>query len=405
MEAERLKALQIDSKTVWMLKKEVKTVLRSRWLLFGFMLSPMVAWLFQGAFLSFIVAQTSEEPEAVHITVEDNNTYGRMLYQAIYDNREALLIDPLVNVTRAEGERLVENKSMAVWVWIPENFTSSLESLNRSTMVMWVNTGSFRASAAAQRLDWFAKQVINEVIVIRDLEVRWETTSPEATYGHQLAIFLVMLTSVLAPAPYVSQSFAGERERHTLEALLVVPMSRIRILASKLAAGLLLTMIYSVFTVVGILTYNYSIVQRASGLPSEYFEYYVNLYSVQVQNLPLIFFCQSLVLVCAIGIGVVISCLAKDQATAESLNNMVLLVPTTVIGILGFTGSILQYGGLMGVIIMLIPFSHAIMFLNGVLSGVATAASLTVNVAYLLGFTVVTLVIGARLFEREAIIA
>lgn len=395
----------LDSKTVWMLKKEIKSVLRSRWLLLGFMISPLFAWLFQGAFLSFIVAQTSEEAETVYITLEDDGQWGQTLYDAIEANKNDLLIDPLVNVTRNYGQQLVNNRSLSVWVLIPENFTQELQVNNRSTLVIWVNTGNIRATAAAQRIDGFAKNVINEIIIIRDLQVNWYTIAPEATYGHQLAIFLVMLTSVLAPSPYVSQSFAGEREKHTLEALLVVPMSRVKILASKLVAGLLLTMIYSFFTIVGILLYNWSIIFRVAPLPPNAAAYYIGLYTVPTPTIPLIFFCQFLVLLCAIGIGVVISCLAKDQATAESINNLVLLVPTMVIGILGFTGSILQYGGLFGFFVLAIPFTHAVIFLNGVLSGAATPLSLLGNVLYLLIFTVVFLIIGAKLFEREAIIA
>ncbi len=393
----------MDSKVGWLLKKEIKTVVRSHWLLIGLMLSPMFAWLFQGAFLSFIVAQTTEEPETVYITNEDDGEWGRTLYQAIEDNKRELLIDPLVNVTREYGEWMVANKTLSVWVLIPENFTRELEESNRSTLVIWVNTGNFRATAAAQRITVFAQQMI--VVIVRDLQVNWYTIAPEATYGHQLAIFLVMLTSVLAPAPYVSQSFAGERETHTLEALLVVPMSRLKILLSKLIAGFAITAIYCVFTVVGILTYNLSIVMRASNLPIEAAEYYTQLYTVRLADIPLISFCQSLVLLCAIGIGIVISCLAKDQTTAEATNNLVLMVPTMLVGFLGFAGSISQYGGLFGLVIMLIPFSHAIIFLNGVLSGVASPASLLGNILYLLTFTAVFLAIGARLFERESIIA
>jgi ABC-2 type transport system permease protein len=216
---------------------------------------------------------------------------------------------------------------------------------------------------------------------------------------------LVMITSVMAPAPYVSKSFAGERENHTLEALLVVPMSRIKILAAKLVAGILLTLIYSVFTVVGILSYNWWIISRAAGLPGGSSSYYIDLYSVSVDSIPIIIFCQFLVLLCAIGIGIVISTMSKDQATSESINNLVLLIPTFVVGILGFAGSIAQYGGILGFFIYAIPFTHAVVLLNDVLAGVATPLSITINVSYLVIFTVVFLIIGAKLFEREAIIA
>jgi ABC-type Na+ efflux pump permease subunit len=400
-----MKKPRLDAKTLWMIRKEVKEVFRSRWLILGFIISPMFAWLFQGAFLSFIVGQTSEEPEMVYITVEDNGTLGRQLYEAIYANRstQELLIDPLVNVTLEQGQALVFNKTVSVWVLIPENFTQELNTTGHSTLQIVVNTASFRATAAASRIDAFAKSVIN--IVVRDLQVDWYTIAPEANYGHQLAIFLVLLTSVLAPAPYISKSFAGEREAKTLEALLVVPMSRIKILGSKLVAGLLLTAIYSIFTAVGILTYNLSIILRVANFSPDLQQANINLYTVNANTIPLIMFCQFLLLLCAIGIGVVISCLAKDRATAESVNSMIMLIPTFVIGILGFTGSILQYGGILQWIILAIPFSHAVLFLNAVLAGTGTFIGLATNIGYMVGFTVVLLFIGAKLFEREAIIS
>jgi hypothetical protein len=45
------------------------------------------------------------------------------------------------------------------------------------------------------------------------------------------------------------------------------------------------------------------------------------------------------------------------------------------------------------------------MFLNGVLSPAPDVLLLTINVVYMLAFTIVFLIIGARAFEREAIIA
>ncbi len=395
----------VDVKTLWMIRKEIREVTRSRWLILGFIISPMFAWVFQGMFLSFIVAQTTAESEQVFITVEDDGEWGRNLYEEIVKNKSILLIDPLVNITREEGETMIAEKTLSVWVWIPENFTQDLLTSNHTTLVVWVNTANFRATAAAARIDAFTKSYINQIIIVRNVNVNWYTISPEANYGHQLAIFLVMLTSVLAPAPYISKSFAGEREAKTLEALLVVPMSRIKILGAKLVAGIALTSIYSFFTAVGILTYNLSIILRVAGLPEDYQQLYIDLYTVNAATIPLIMFCQFLVLLCAIGIGVVISCLAKDRATSESVNSMVMLIPTFAIGILGFTGSILQYGGILGWIILAIPFTHAILFLNAVLAGTGTLIGLSINVAYMMGFTIVFMLIGAKLFEREAIIA
>ncbi|MHA2424894.1 MAG: ABC transporter permease [Candidatus Thorarchaeota archaeon] len=400
-----MKRPQLDYKTYWMLKKEIKEVMRSRWLLVGFMISPLFAWVFEGFFLSFIVTQTVEEPELVYITNDDHGLWGNTLYNAIEGFKDDLKISDLVDITKQQGDQLVENKTVTVWVYIPANFTRDLNQTTESTLIIWVNSASLRASTTASFIDVFSREVINAEITIRDLSVSTFTISPEATFGHQLAIFLVMITSVLAPSPYVSKSFSGERERHTLEALLVVPMSRIKILGSKVVAGILLTMIYSVFTVIGILFYNWWIILRASAGPAAYAAFFIDLYTVDVASIPLIFACQFLVLLCAIGIGIVISTLAKDQASSESINNLVLLVPTFVVGILGFAGSISQYTGLFGLFILAIPFTHAVIILNSVLSGVWSPIGILGNVLYLVVFTLVFLIIGAKLFEREAIIS
>jgi len=402
-----MKMPTLDVKTLWMIRKEIREVTRSRWLILGFIISPMFAWMFQGMFLSFIVNQTSEDSEMVYITVDDDGYWARHLYEEIVQNRTTpkLLIDPLVNISYAEAQQMIIDKTISVWVWIPANFSEELNLTTTSTMEIVVNTASFRAQASASRIDVFSREVINEVTIIRNVDIKWYTIAPEANYGHQLAIFLVMLTSVLAPAPYISKSFAGEREAKTLEALLVVPMSRIKILGAKLVSGIALTGIYSVFTAVGILMYNLSIILRVAGFVPELQQGFINLYTVNANTIPLIMFCQFLVLLCAIGIGVVISCLAKDRATAESVNSMIMLIPTFVIGILGFTGSILQYGGILGWIIFIIPFSHAILFLNAVLAGTGTLIGLSINIGYMMGFTIVFLLIGAKLFEREAIIS
>ncbi len=387
-----------------MLKKEIKEVLRSRWLLVGFMISPLFAWVFEGFFLSFIVTQSVEERELLYFTNEDNGIWGSIIYQNIEGFKDDLKISEIVNITKEQGDSHIANRSVTVWMYIPANFSEVLDDTGETELIMWYNSANIRASTTAGIVRAYVIELIE--IRVRELFVEYNSIAPEATFGHQLAIFLVMITSVLAPSPYVSKSFSGERERHTLEALLVVPMSRIKIMGSKVVAGILLTMIYSFFTVVGILFYNWWIITRAAAIPNEIVAaFYVNLYTVDIASIPLIFFCQFLVLLCAIGIGIVISTLAKDQASSESINNLVLLVPTFVVGILGFTGSISQYGGLFGLFVHAIPFTHAVIILNDVLAGVWTPIGILGNVLYLITFTVVFLIIGAKLFEREAIIS
>jgi ABC-2 type transport system permease protein len=61
----------------------------------------------------------------------------------------------------------------------------------------------------------------------------------------QLPIFAILqiaIAPVLFVAPFVADSFAGERERHTLETLLATSLSDVSIVAGKFAALLTMTM-------------------------------------------------------------------------------------------------------------------------------------------------------------------
>jgi ABC-type Na+ efflux pump permease subunit len=149
-----------DSKMKYLVKKELKSLFRSRWLIFGLIISPVFAWLFEGAFLSFVVAQTTSEPSRVFITLEDEGVWGQTLYDAIESDMDELLISELLNITKQEGDEMVANRTLSVWVRIPSNFTQELQYNNASTLVIWVNTGNFRATAAGNRVAGFARSVI-----------------------------------------------------------------------------------------------------------------------------------------------------------------------------------------------------------------------------------------------------
>ena len=99
-----MKRPKLDYKTYWMLKKEIKEVLRSRWLLVGFIVSPLFAWVFEGFFLSFIVTQTVEERELVYFTNEDTGIWGSTIYRNIEGFKADLKISELVNVTKEQGD-------------------------------------------------------------------------------------------------------------------------------------------------------------------------------------------------------------------------------------------------------------------------------------------------------------
>jgi len=127
-------------------------------------------------------------------------------------------------------------------------------------------------------------------------------------------------------------------------------------------------------------------------------------YTISLSVMPMVAVSVVLLSLCAIAIGIVISCIAKDQKTAAQYIQMVLMVPTMLVGVLSFTGGLQNLSGALGIAVKIIPFSHAILFMDGVLLYEAPLIDLIINIVYLLGATIVFLAIGAKLFQRETLI-
>ncbi len=388
-------------RTLWLVRKELVSARRSRWLILAILLGPLLAWGFQALVQGFMFRSMAAGGLTVYYTDEDEGPLGADMVQQMVLNNSTLQLGELVEISMSVGTSMVEEGNMTVWVIFPGNFTSSLESERRTTITVYVDSGSMQATGTANRVEFFIKELIDiyeQELIIEEMPVR-----VVANFGLLLVTFLVPILSVTAPAGFVSSSFAGERENRTLEALLALPMSRFSILLGKLYSGVALIGVYGIANCLGLVVYNELIRQLASGFfesnPARVQEFIIDL-----SLIPLIIVSILLLSLCSLAIGIVVSCLAKDQRTAMSLNQWILMIPTMIVGLFSFTGGLRGLGGALGLVVRAIPFTHAILFMDGVLLYNAPLIDLAINIAYLLGSTVIFLVIGAKIFQREAII-
>ena len=82
-----------------------------------------------------------------------------------------------------------------------------------------------------------------------------ESTTSDESFSIGFAGFMGILLAVTAPASFVSTTFAGEREKKTLESLLALPISRKGILLGKLASGMVLVCSFAVVNIIGMELY------------------------------------------------------------------------------------------------------------------------------------------------------
>ncbi|MFX1534876.1 MAG: ABC transporter permease [Promethearchaeota archaeon] len=400
------------SQLFYLIKQELKSASRSRWMIFGFILMPILAWGIQGAMQGVIqgtitegVFNTSEID--IYYTNADRGTKGTLLIQNLTQLNEPYLNTSgnFIEVNWVEGNASIHNGTAPIWLLILENFTDNFLSNSSNSSLSLLHSNSPTAIIVAQRLIILIHQLLDiiEVKITEYVQITVEEISVPGgggvfeMFGAGLVTFVAILMSVMSPAPFVSASFAGERENKTLEALLALPISRFRILLGKLIAGVMLCSLFAVSNFIGILTYNTALTLFTP--PST-----VDILRIRdLSIIPAITFSMMLASLCSIGIGIVISCLAKDRKTAESVFQLVLLFPSMIIGLIGMLSMDPAEMGILGVILLLVPFTHAVLFIRGILTQ-AAGISLLFNIAYLLFSTLVFIAIGAKLFEREGII-
>lgn len=206
---------------------------------------------------------------------------------------------------------MVAKGNLSIWIVFPSDFTRNLPVFKKTTMVVYLDSGSLQAGDVVKRPELFMKRQVD--LYSQELLIEERPVRAQANIGLALATFLIPLFAVMAPAPFLSESFAGVREKKRLEALLALPMKRFSVLLGKLVSSLIFVAISGVSTIAGVFLYNYvlDIVVRQVGTEG------ILRFTVDPSVIPLVSVSVILLSISAISIGIVISLLAKDQRTAQ----------------------------------------------------------------------------------------
>ena len=316
-----------------------------------------------------------------------------------------------------EARGLVLSDNVSPIVVIPENFTEWINSYNGSNIPALVyilfqpnhqtfgNTVQFEIWQITSQPPYTVYTVIkastaNMIVVTYEGE---EEAANPLTTGF-LSYILILLT-VMAPAPFVSASFAGEREKRTLEALIALPIRKFDILSAKLLAGMVLIGIFAFFNLIGIFIYDFLMKKVAEQAGSDL----AFGFDLSFQTIISILGMITLSAFIAIGIGISIASLTKDSRTSETAYMAIMMAPALIIGMMSLLGLLPNKWSLLH----LIPWTHAIQVMNkGMFPGTYTHLTLTgsvlldivVHLAFLLFYVILSIFIASKIFGRESIL-
>jgi ABC-type Na+ efflux pump permease subunit len=162
---------------------------------------------------------------------------------------------------------LVSKNAFDLVLVIPANFTDLILSGGRGSLVVVYDATNTRSSTGVGIVEIVRSRYADIIVaerlkklnvdpsIIDPVDIMFssisEVTGTQAFAGMMVPYF-IGIVSVLAGASFATDTTAGEKERKTLEALLTMPVTRVRIVIGKFLGVLMLSVISVIFDLLGV---------------------------------------------------------------------------------------------------------------------------------------------------------
>jgi ABC-type Na+ efflux pump permease subunit len=437
--------MRTNKQIMSLVKQELRSASRTRYIIFSFIVLPIFMWLIQGGVQLFVGMSivSSQKGETIYFVSYDTgistengsiNLSDDLLEALIASTQDntSLLSGATINSTKyadfayAELVMKINNSQTAndftPCIIIPNGFTYNYLYNDITIFELYTLPGGLIGSSMLEASIYtiISQPPFTEVDVKKAtlLDLKTVTFPGEedvaSGFGVGFVGFISVLVAVMAPAPFVSTSFAGEREKKTMESLLALPISRFNILLSKVLAGLALVSIFALMNIVGLFGFAAMMNIASESIYSDIGATSYLAIDASITLIILITIAMFLSAFVSIGLGISIASFMKDVRSAESAYSMLMVIPAMIVGITSMFGSVPEnsYGGA-GIILYIIPWAHAIAILAKGLypqtyASVSLTGSIPLDIAFHLGYLIfiilVCLFIASRVFEREGIL-
>jgi len=425
--------------------QELRSASRSRYILLSFVLMPMLMWGIQGGVQVLLGAsiETSQQGQVIYFVNYDagngSDNMGNEFLLALQTSTQtngSLLYGAIINHTRYANYNhsqlmtfIHDSKTASTatpLIIIPSNFTDVYTAfdINVNPIFPVVELyslpggliGSSILEAAIGMIvssEPFTLVSVDKVTTISKESITFPGEEGAASsFGAGFIGFLSVIIAVMAPSPFVSTSFAGEREKKTMESLLALPISRFNILLGKVLAGMVLLTVFAVMNLVGLLGFSWLLSSQLADNDigtSAMFSMDISIWLLLLVAITM--FLSAFV---SIGIGISVASLTKDVRSAESLYTLTMLIPSMAVGITGMFGALPEdaFGGA-GIFLYIIPWAHSLALLSkGLYPQTYASSTLTgsiptdilLHVGYIGLVILICLFVASKVFERENIL-
>lgn len=410
-----------------LLWKELVELSRDRKTLITTILLPLISLPAIGL---ITVLLTLQQPINIAVIDEDHSSYTSPLLNITVSSGEIAV--EIMNSLRNSGfnvynytsrEYALSNSSIDLIVVVPKGFAENATSIDRVASIEIIRRVNVQAAQQAESVvrgvvSYLSNQLSNEKIRKLASLIGVEEVSPDSI-RNPIIVGMVVLVSpggatvgveeelkgivarllvlsfafVVTPAAsYVIDGIIGERERKTMEMLLTSPASIPEIFSSKLLAASILGVTASIADLGGLLAY-FSLLILAYG----------GRLSIVMDPVLIGLHSATAFLTILVSVSIATPFIARTRGL-RSASNIAGIV--TTLGLIFFVvGWMVDFPKLPEstlLPLMLIPYTHSILVIQGYIYG--ESLLVTLSLAVLIAVSLVSMIISIRFIDREKLL-
>jgi sodium transport system permease protein len=387
-------------------KKELRDMLRDRRTLFFMIVMPFLV-IFLIFNLSMRLGRDMEKrAQEKELRVAIFSSVPLPAFMNLLQSREKVVID--TRAARAEIDRAVNDGRLDFAISFPDDFSEDLDREGTSEVPVYYKASTSENEQALGRihkvLEEYGKQFLNQRLEKKKLNAAFveplriadrDVSSVREKIGQRLGgmfpYFFVIFCFLGAMAPAIDLA-AGEKERGTMETLLVSPATRLQIVLGKF----LVVTASGIFTAFTSVIWLYLIFRQSKAIPAEVLSGILKV--IEWKSLLLLF--SMIIPLCAFFAAILlsISVFAKSYKEAQSIIaplNIMIIIPV-LIGI--FPGIKLD------ALTALIPILNISLATKEIIAGTISPMLMAEVFLVLFALAALGLIFCTRWFNREEVI-
>lgn len=386
-------------------RKELKDILRDRRTIYAMVLFPMLLSPLLITLMVQVVKMQSEKAKVKEVHIGLVGEAAPPLFVQIADTQPNTLVTGLAYDT-AKIQALIASDSLdAVWMFAPD-FQKRVDSLKRGQITLWYRTAdediSARMGGLRAVMDSFYRSqrltalgLSKNSTVPLQFKIEDQSSSREIIgkqLGGMLPYFFMIFCFMGCMYPAIDLT-AGEKERGTLETLLVSPASRIDIFLGKFIVVALSGFVSALLSIISLALSIKFNMDSFGEMPPEVTNTLMSiasantLLSLTALLVPLTLFFASLMLT----LGIMAQSFKEAQSTISPLM-IIVLMPTIAAFLPGIELTPTS---------ALIPIFNVSMAAKEVVAGTIETLPYTITVVSLIVLAALGLLISQRVFNQE----